>query len=188
MTATLDFCLRNPRGVSANWASRPCGFALPHYPKSRHQSKNSFPSRRAKRSRSYSSASIVRRRPLCRHYGSFTSVWTRADNVRYVDTMSKRRQICDEIGSNISVEINRRLPVVGRLLVFRRRQTCELLGSGQAIRRSVDGTALRTRPRSRSRHGSQSGQSPRRLFRAETQLPPFGARSDNGASIGRPAW
>ena len=85
-------------------------------------------------------------------------------------------------------EVNRRLPLPDRPDALGGRRSVERLGNGQAIGRDVDGTVSRTRQRSRSRLGSQYVQPPRRWIREETQPPPSGVRSDNGAWAGRRAW
>ncbi len=95
----------------------------------------------------------------------------------------------EKIGMNFgSIEIRRRHLLLERPQALGRRQPSWRLGNGQAIGRSVDGTASKRRPRSRSRPGSLSVRFRHRLFRVEKQPLPFGVRPDNRAWAGRRAW
>src|ERR1700722_3357066 len=79
-----------------------------------------------------------------------------------------------------SLEWPERLAELSVVLSFGRGQS-ELLGNGPATSRYVDGTASKTRQRSRSRLDSRSVQSAHRLILVETQPPSSGVRSDNDA-------
>ena len=95
----------------------------------------------------------------------------------------------DKNGTNFSwAEVNRRLQLPERPLAFGRCQSVELLGTGQATGRDIDGTASKTPPLSRNRPGWQSVRWVPRWFPAGTPLPPSGVRSHSGAWTGRRAW
>ncbi len=83
---------------------------------------------------------------------------------------------------------NRRPLLPESPLAVRRCQSDGIFGTGQAIRRDVDGITSRTPPLSRNQLCWQFARWAHRWLPAGTPLPPCGVRPYNGAWTGRRAW